>query len=92
VTKAQRDSEAQARIVALRGCRPVHWCETYSSRALFQAGENRKLGCGFGGARWSEDYEGHYEWCKRATREASGNEWQARNVAMNRCKAEKGVR
>lgn len=90
-TAAQRASEQRARADALRKC-PLHWCERYSNRAVGQSGQNEHLKCGFGGPRWSGDYETHYQWCKRATRENSGNEWQARNVAINRCKAEKGLR
>lgn len=87
-TMSQRRAEQDARKNALKSCAP-DWCETYAKRALKQQFENQTLGCGFGGDRWSINYEHHYNWCKR-NRDGAGREWQARNVAMNRCKAERG--
>jgi hypothetical protein len=87
----QHDIEERARAHELAQCAKA-WCETYADRALMQAIENRTLGCGFSGARWAEDWDGHHRWClasKGRNPDGPGREWQARNDEMNRCKAEK---
>jgi hypothetical protein len=87
----QHDIEDRARAHALAQCTKA-WCETYADRARMQAIENKDLGCGFSGVRWTADWDVHHRWClasKEKNPDGPGREWQARNHEMNRCKAEK---
>jgi hypothetical protein len=38
-------------------------CRSYANAAMAAVADNIKLKCGFGGARWSEDAGGHFNWC-----------------------------
>ncbi len=41
-------------------------CAAYASAAVAQYEHAKALGCGFGGGRWSANYNGHFNWCKQA--------------------------
>lgn len=38
-------------------------CNAYAGAAVAQQQQNTAQGCGFGGGRWSADFNGHFQWC-----------------------------
>ena len=62
-------------------------CVAYAERAVGQYRESHSLGCGYSGGRWSNDYQGHYDWCLGATQQATDNEDKARMDGLEACRA-----
>jgi hypothetical protein len=62
-------------------------CDDYAKVAVSQNQENEKLGCGLTGQRWSNDFDGHRFWCVSAADAELATERAARQVALDKCKA-----
>ncbi len=62
-------------------------CESYANTALDQNRRNQALGCGYGGAGWSDDYAAHETWCLQpgVGREELAHEYNAREEALQFC-------
>jgi hypothetical protein len=61
-------------------------CRDYAEEAVQQNGENRRLGCGLTGGRWTSDLRTHFNWCMTVNREARDSESDARRRAIRRCR------
>ncbi len=90
------DSETMARANALRQCKPQPnngpRCQQYASTAVSQNQENLRRKCGYTGARWTSDYQGHFRWCMAAPLDTASSETMARTDALNKCKPQAQVR
>ena len=90
------DAETKARADALRQCqsRPSHGprCQQYARTAVSQNQENMRRGCGFTGARWTNEYQGHYNWCLAAQQSLADAETKARADALRQCKPQAQAR
>ncbi len=62
------------------------FCSEYSARAVAMAGENLARGCGYGGARWTVDYNAHYGWCMSAPPRAAMREQALRRDGLAACR------
>ena len=87
VSAAVAHREDQARVNALHSCQGGvnQRCRRYADRAVNQNRTNLRRGCGFTGNRWSNNWNGHYNWCRRVSASTSRHEDQARVNALNRC-------
>jgi beta-lactam-binding protein with PASTA domain len=85
-SQALADSETHARANELNRCiRDASRCEHYARTAVAQFQQNLANQCGFTGARWSSDYQGHYGWCLTNSQAGAASETQARTEGLNRC-------
>jgi len=64
---------------------PSH-CRDFARSAVQQAREARRLDCGFGGLRWSRNYERHLRWCSETSRHQARLEYRRRERMLNRCR------
>jgi hypothetical protein len=64
-------------------------CETYAKAAVDQYVESMRLGCGFGGAQWTSDYQSHYNRCVTSSAPQRSAENKARQAQLARCQREK---
>jgi len=62
--------------------RSAQRCDTYARTAIAQNEQNDRRGCGFHGARWSSDYNHHYQWCLAVPEQAARSETQEREIAL----------
>jgi len=60
-------------------------CRKYARSAVQQAREARRLGCGYGGRRWSRTYERHLRWCSKVSRRKTRREYRKRERLLDRC-------
>jgi hypothetical protein len=60
-------------------------CEQYARRAVSMNQENLNKNCRFTGARWTSDYQGHYNWCITAQRSVVDSETRAREGELKNC-------
>ena len=78
-------------------CRPC-WdrkliiASQYAQKAVAQNRENIRMRCGYTGPRWSNDYNGHFNWRLTATQFAADNEARARENDLNRCRGQANKR
>ncbi|WP_206530111.1 PAN domain-containing protein [Nordella sp. HKS 07] len=95
-SRADREREDRNRINKLAECRSSGGgggggredeCRDYAEEAVTGAREARDLGCGYTGARWSQRYGEHYNWCLGATREQVRAERTARAQDLRSCRA-----
>jgi hypothetical protein len=42
------------------------FCNDYANQAVISATQNRDMGCGFSGRRWTLNYQEHFGWCMSA--------------------------
>jgi len=70
---------AQVRAQARDG---MPFCERYARAAVEQQAANTARGCGFQGARWSDDYQGHHAWCQVVDPKVAEEEHRARATAL----------
>lgn len=67
-----------------------HFCKDYARAAVnqFRTAEKHER-CEHHlrdeGARWSNNYRAHYDWCRGVNREAAWEERNARKHALQRC-------
>lgn len=62
-------------------------CRDYAQAAVAQHQENVRLGCGFIGPRWSNDKEGHYQWCLGTKGSFAASENTARQNDLQSCRS-----
>ena len=62
-------------------------CGAYAVLAVTAQRINQRAGCGFGGNRWSLDYDNHYNWCMDSNVSAQDlrSESSIRSNALNGC-------
>lgn len=60
-------------------------CDRYATDAVAKNKLNLENKCGFTGGRWSNNYNGHYEWCLGAPELFRVTETNARNSALKNC-------
>jgi hypothetical protein len=85
-SQAFADSETQARVDGLNKCTKTNpRCEHYARTAVAQYQQNLARRCGYTGARWSDNYQGHYGWCLTASQAFADSETQARVDGLNKC-------
>ncbi len=60
-------------------------CRDYARSAVEQAREARRLDCGYGGSRWSQNYGSHLRWCNSAPRRKVRQEYRRRERLLDRC-------
>lgn len=63
-------------------------CAGYALTAVLQNIENITKNCGFTGERWHSDYNRHFEWCMRVSKDISQSETFARANALKQCGAD----
>jgi hypothetical protein len=61
-------------------------CRQYAETAVGQQRENARRGCGFGGAPWSFNYDGHLSWCRQANPGEVQDELTLRTRALASCR------
>ncbi|MDD3846396.1 MAG: hypothetical protein PHC90_08545 [Syntrophorhabdaceae bacterium] len=91
------DSETRARADALRQCRTNQanrgpLCQQYARTAVSQNQQNLNKKCGYAGARWTGDYQGHYKWCLGNQQSVADSETRARADALRQCQANQANR
>lgn len=94
-----RNSEREARVNKVQGCLAAlknakqTACKAYAQAALVQNDENKTRKCGFGGSRWSNDANAHFQWCMGAKDAALKAEADIRNAALrDSCKPKSASR
>lgn len=60
-------------------------CRRYANTAVRQNSQNIRQRCGYRGARWSGNWQGHYRWCRGVPYSHAGSETLARGTALRRC-------
>ncbi|MEO1000383.1 MAG: hypothetical protein AAFW69_07235 [Pseudomonadota bacterium] len=85
-------AEELARAGQLQGCTGQAWphgshrrCNVYAHVAAGQVQANQQAGCGFGGARWTTDFNAHYSWCTSVPTGVSDAEAGARMQQLAAC-------
>lgn len=61
-------------------------CQSYANRAVSQQRQNRSRGCGYSGSEWQDNYQTHFEWCKRTNWNQVQSQSRRRQDDLNRCK------
>jgi hypothetical protein len=83
------DNETRKRDEALKQCGAGGdnraRCDQYARTAVAQNQENLNRRCGFSGATWNSDYNGHFNWCMSADRSWPDSESRKRQESLNRC-------
>lgn len=64
-------------------------CKHYTNTSVAQNASNIKLGCGFTGLRWSNNWKGQFDWCMTVLDPISGGENEFRKTQLANCKAKK---
>jgi hypothetical protein len=66
-------------------------CDIFASDAIKQIKQAKKLGCGFTGSLWDDNYNGHKNWCFRAniSEQILINTYFTRQRALDKCKKNK---
>lgn len=62
------------------------YCRNYANTAVAQNRQNQQYGCGYGGNRWTANFQGHYQWCIGNPGSAASEE-AARNQQLASCRA-----
>ena len=60
-------------------------CRDYARTAVSQAREARRLDCGYGGRRWSRNYQRHLRWCNASSRREVRREFRIRERLLDQC-------
>ena len=71
------------------GSLAIDSCDDYVARATSQV--QIATGCNFGGPRWSLDSAEHKNWCKSASSNDRGREYDERRKALITCRGDSGV-
>jgi len=64
-------------------------CKHYTNTSVAQNASNIKLGCGFTGLRWSNNWKGQFDWCMTVSDPISGGENEFRKTQLASCKTKK---
>jgi hypothetical protein len=78
----QVQQETDARNGLIKTCQE---CVKYAKQAVEDYIFNQGHNCGFTGDAWSDDYNGHKQWCLGAQPQQVQEETHARNIALNGC-------
>jgi hypothetical protein len=62
------------------------YCHRYATRAVQAQLSNIHYRCGYGGRRWSTDYDDHFGWCAQAPVRAVDREEGARRRMLRDCR------
>lgn len=62
-------------------------CAQYARQAVEMQRRNLEAGCNLTGARWSEDFEAHYNWCVGVPASLRLVENRARETELNKCRS-----
>ena len=62
------------------------FCQSYASEGTRSAAENQRLDCGFTGARYTDDWQAHYDWCLVAPESAVLEEARIRADDLGSCR------
>jgi len=60
-------------------------CQDYAKAAVTQVRLMNEHRCGFTTARWSSDWNVHYQWCRGASNEQIGAERDVRTKELRQC-------
>jgi hypothetical protein len=60
-------------------------CAQYARKAVSLNQENLQRSCKYTGSRWTNDYQGHYNWCLTASPSAVAAETHVREEALKKC-------
>lgn len=60
-------------------------CRQYAEAAVRQHMTNRRNSCGYRGRRWSDNFSGHYGWCRSVNQSFASSETLARGRDLRRC-------
>lgn len=71
------------REICRRGGQPA--CRNYAQGAVRSQRQNLSRRCGLRGGRWSDDYQGHYTWCRGANTHTRQREVNERIRGLRRC-------
>jgi hypothetical protein len=61
------------------------FCAVYANQAVAQSAMNMQQQCGFGGARWLNDYSAHFGWCLTVPNNMAAGERNARIAQLQQC-------
>ncbi len=88
-TDQQTGYEASERQKELDACRAKMsregTCRQYANTAVDQYATSQAMGCGFGGDRWQDNYDNHFNWCMGATDQQTVYETTERQKALAAC-------
>jgi hypothetical protein len=62
------------------------FCNEYANQAVISATQNRDMGCGFSGRRWTFNYQEHFGWCMSANPQDAMNERITRKHMIQACR------
>jgi len=62
-------------------------CDQYARTAVAQNQENIRRRCNYKGARWSNNYKSHYDWCKGVSKAFADSETKAREDGLRKCRS-----
>ncbi len=92
VPAAQADRETAERERMLRECRQRknaadNRCRGYANQAVAQQRQNQARGCGYTGPEWQNNYQAHFDWCRRTDWSQVQAQATRRDQALQRCQA-----
>jgi hypothetical protein len=64
---------------------PPSVCHSYATNAVAQQATNNFQDCGFGGDRWSANFNGHYDWCLGQSEGTLEFERAGRQADLDKC-------
>jgi hypothetical protein len=65
------------------------YCKTYANASISVGNEYRKLKCGPDIPRYSDNWQGHYNWCLSAPRSSVDKEAKVRDQGLATCKSKR---
>lgn len=92
VPQSQADRETAERERMLSQCRQRknagdNRCRGYANQAVSQQRQNMARGCGYTGPEWRDDYQTHFDWCRRTDWGQVQAQTSRRDQALMRCQA-----
>ena len=93
--REERDRAARSRKADLAKCQADtggngggdQYCRDFARASVRDNDENKRLGCGFDGNRWSGEARVHYDWCRSAPEAASRKQLALRRDLLGLCEA-----
>jgi hypothetical protein len=62
------------------------FCNEYANQAVISASQNRGMGCGYSGLRWSFSYQAHFNWCMSSNPNNAMSERFTRKHMIQACR------
>jgi hypothetical protein len=62
------------------------WCRQYANNAVSQHRQNLQHKCGYGGPRWQDNFDNHYNWCLTASIKRTKAEDKSRQNDVETCR------